>query len=160
MMYLTRNQQEKCVVARVMRGTKLHTQYFTLKQYGTWEEAERAGRKWLRDLLPILPPKISSKGRMTRRNHSGIVGVYLSAGIVRKRNGQEYSCPRWVARWPGCQLSGGLSWSIKQFEDDGAFVLAVLARRLESVDRDRLLAEFIAIIETKRFSEILHLKKI
>ena len=157
MMYVTRNLQEKCVVARVMRETKMYSQYFTLKQYGTWEKAEEAARKWIEDLLPALPPKMSSEGRMTRRNHSGEVGVYRSKGIVRKKNGREYECPRWVARWVGCRLSGGLSWSIIQFDEDGAYVLAVLARRQRSVNRDALLEYFDSILGKKEYNDILAL---
>lgn len=159
-MYLTRNHQEKCVAARVMRETKLHSQYFTLKEYGSWEDAERAGKRWLRELLPTLPPKMSSKDRMTRRNHSGVVGVYWTPGIVRKPNGREYSCPRWVARWPGCKFTGGLSWSVIQFDDNGAFVLAVLSRKRETIDREVILSEWISILDTKEFSDICALKKV
>lgn len=158
-MFVTTNLKDKWVLARVMRETKMHHEYFTFKEYGSRENAERAARKWIRDLLPTLPAKMSSKDRMTKRNHSGKVGVYWSKGIVRKRNGREYECPRWVARWPGCRFKGGLSWSVIQFEDDGAFVLAVLARERESIDREALLNEFSSIFGKKRYKDILALKK-
>ncbi len=154
-MYVTKNLQEKYVFARVMRETKMHSQYFTLKQHETWEQAEEAAQKWIAELLPTLPAKMSSEGRMTRRNHSGEVGVYRSKGIVRKRNGREYECPRWVARWVGCPLRGGLSWSIIQFDEDGAYVLAVLARRQRSVNRDALLTHFDSILGRKEYKEVL-----
>jgi hypothetical protein len=98
--------------------------------------------------------KISSKGRMTRRNHSGEVGVHRSLGIVKKRNGNVYECPKWIARWPGCPNKGGISWSEKQFEHEGAFVLAVLSRRLETINRDKILTEFESIHGTKKYPEI------
>ena len=139
-MNLTKNRQEKCVVARVMRQTKLYQKNFSLKKYGTWSQATRAAKQWLKRTLRKLPPKIesSSKGRMTRRNHSGVVGVHRTPGIVRKPNGNVYECPRWVARWPGCKFRGGLGWSVKQFEEEGAFVLAVLSRKHETINRDTI----------------------
>ena len=153
-MYLTKNVQEKCVMARVMRQKKKHQHNFTLKQHGTWKKATRAAKRWIDELLPKLPPKIRSKGLMTRRNHSGVVGVHWSLGIVRKRNGNVYECPRWIARWLGCPYHGGISWMEKQFEHEGAFVLAVLSRQLETINRDRILTKFESILDTKKYKEI------
>lgn len=155
-MYLTNNTKEKCVMARVMRQARMHQANFSLKKYGTWAKATRAAKQWLKETLPTLPPKIesSSKDRMTWRNHSGVVGVHRTPGIVKKRNGNVYECPRYVARWAGCKLRGGLSWSVKQFEEEGAFVLAVLSRRWETINRDKILTEFESIAGTKKFDEI------
>jgi hypothetical protein len=130
-----------------------------LKVYGTWPKATRAAKRWLKKTLPTLPPKLVSKDRMTRRNHSGVVGVNRSPGIVRKRNGNVYECPRWIAGWPGCKYHGGLSWSVKQFEEEGAFVLAVLSRRRETINRDTILTEFESIVGTKKYKDIVGLMK-
>ena len=157
-MYLTKNVQEKCVMVRVMRQKVMHSENFSLREYGSWAKAMRAGRKWIKKMLLKLPPKMSSKGRKTRRNHSGEVGVHWSPGVVKKRNGNVYECPRWIAKWPGCKFRGGISWMEKQFEHDGAFVLAVLSRRLETVNRDRILAEFESIVGTKKQNEIVKSK--
>jgi hypothetical protein len=96
---------------------------------------------------------------MTKRNHSGVVGVHWSPGIVTKRNGNVYECPRWIARWVGCKFNGGISWMEKQFEHEGAFVLAVLSRQLETVNRDNILTEFGAIHGTKKYKEIVNKMK-
>lgn len=146
-------------MARVMRHKKMHQVNFSLKVYGTWPKATRAARRWLSKTLPTLAPKLVSKDRMTRRNHSGVVGVNRTPGIVRKRNGNVYECPRWIARWPGCKYHGGLSWSVKQFEEEGAFVLAVISRRRETINRDSLLTEFESIVGTKKYKGILSLLK-
>jgi len=153
-MYLTKNVQEKCVMARVMRQKQMHHENFSLKKYGSWSKAMRAARLWVKTKLPKLPPKISSKGRMTCRNHSGEVGVHWSPGIVKKPNGNVYQCPRWIAKWPGCQKRGGISWMVKQFEHEGAFVLSVLSRRLETINRDKILTDFESIHSTKKYAEI------
>ena len=63
-MNLTKNVQEKCVMARVMRQKKMHQRNFTLKGYGTWEKATRAAKRWIDKILRKLPPKIRSKGLM------------------------------------------------------------------------------------------------
>lgn len=148
-------------MARVMRQAKLYQANFSLKQHGTWAKATRAAKQWLKKTLPTLPPKVesSSKDRMTWRNHSGKVGVHRTPGIVRKPNGNVYECPRYVARWPGCKYRGGLSWSVKQFEEEGAFVLAVLARERETINRDKILTEFESIIGTKKYKDIVALMK-
>ena len=160
-MYLTKNTKERCIMARVMRQTKMHQANFSLKKYGTWSKATRAAKLWLKKTLPTLPPRVesSSRDRMTRRNHSGVVGVYRSPGIVKKRNGNVYECPRWVARWPGCKYHGGLSWSVKQFEDEGAFALSVLSRRRETINREAILTEFESIVGTKKYKDIVGLMK-
>ena len=142
-------------MARVMRQKKMHQRNFTLKDFGTWRKATRAAKLWVKETLPTLPAKIPSKGMMTKRNQSGEVGVHWSPGIVKKKNGNVYECPRWIAKWPGCNFRGGISWMEKQFEHEGAFVLAVLSRRLESINRDRILTEFESIAGTKKFEEIL-----
>ncbi|HEY5232136.1 MAG TPA: hypothetical protein VIK35_01195, partial [Verrucomicrobiae bacterium] len=77
-------------MARVMRQKEMHQAHFSLKEYGSWAKATRAGRKWVKEMLPKLPPKMSSKGRKTRRNNSGVVGVHWSPGIVKKPNGNVY----------------------------------------------------------------------
>jgi hypothetical protein len=141
-------------MARVMRQKQKHHKNFSLKKCGSWSKAMCAARLWVKKKLPKLPPKISSKGRMTRRNHSGEVGVHRSPGIVRKRDGNVYECPKWVARWPRCPNKGGISWSEKQFEHKGAFVLAVLSRRHETINRDKILTEFESILGTKKYAEI------
>ena len=153
-MHLTKNVKEKCVMARVMRQRKMHQRNFALKEFGTWAKANRAAKLWIKETLPTLPPKIVSKNLMTRRNHSGVVGVHWSPGIVRKKNGNVYECPRWIARWVGCSFNGGISWMEKQFEHEGAFVLAVLSRQLETINRDKILTEFDNIVGTKKHDEI------
>ena len=137
----------------------MHLRYFTLKEYVTWERAEAAGKRWIKSFIKTLPPEVPREGRMTKRNRSGRVGVYRSKGIVRKRNGKVYSCPRWIARWPNCELKGGLSWSVLQFDEDGAFALAVIGLTLKSVNRDEVFSYFESIIDTEELDEIYALKR-
>jgi hypothetical protein len=158
-MHVHRNVQESYVMARVMRQRHLYQRNFTLKEHGSWEKAEAAAKRWIKAFVPTLPPKVPREGRLTKRNRSGAVGVYRSPGIRAKPNGKVYYCPRWVARWLGCPLRGGLSWSVKQFDEEGAFVLAYLGLKKKSINRTELLADFDSIFGTEEYENICALKK-
>jgi len=156
----TRNVREKYVMARVMRQNIKHQEDFTLKKYGTWEKAEEAAREWEEKLKDKLPDKLSTKGVKTNRNSSGVVGVRLDKNIKCKKNGSIYEYLRWIAFWPNCPLKGGIGWSINKFGDDNAFVLAVISRNNESVDRKFIVDEFYKLQQTEEYSKVLNDKSI
>ena len=158
-MHLTRNTQEKCIMARIRRQNKLYQKNFTLKHYRTWIAAETAAKKWVKKVLPDLPPAIPVKDRMTKRNTSGVVGVRLTESI-RKKNGKEYCDWRWIAFWTDCPYSGGIGWSVNKYGDEQAFVCAFLARKLESIDREHIEREFFRMRGMKKFKKILDQKLI
>ena len=146
-------------MARVMRQGVRHQANFSLKSHKTWEAAEREGAKWVRAKIKELPPPTTCKDRMTKSNSSGVVGVHFDPHIVKKLSGKKYSCPRWVARWPQCKKRGGVFWYLNQWDDDGAFVLAVLSRQLEIEDRSKILTRFDEIADTAKYDAILSLRK-
>ena len=163
-MYLTINQTEKCVMARITRQRVRHQANFTLRQYGSWRKATAAAKAWVDATLPKLPERVARKNLKTTRNTSGVVGVRL-ANATRERNGHEYPDWRWVAFWPGCAQASGVGWSVNKYGDGRAFVSACLARRLELLDRkaidakvERLRrsvngrAEYRALLRKKRLS--------
>lgn len=154
-MHITRNEKEKYVRAKLMRRSQVYQEYFTLREYGSWTKAERAAKGWLKTLLPKLPPPLPREGMMTRRNRSGVVGVYRSAGRITTRSGKEYSAPKWVARWPECPFRGGLSWSVTEFDEEGAFALAFISLQEKTVDRAKVLRRLEKLIETPKFDELL-----
>jgi hypothetical protein len=158
-MYLTRNETEKCVMARIVRQKQLHQQNFTLRQFGTWTKAESAAKKWVKAKLQELPPPLPLKNRMTRRNSSGAVGVRL-VHSVRRRGEREYGDWRWIAFWPGCENAGGVGFSVNKFGDESAFVLACLARRLESTDRAAVEGALVAFRKSADYRRLLKLKQI
>ena len=159
-MHLTRNTKERCVMARIMRRAQMHQKNFSLGQYGSWEAAENAAKKWRDEQLQILPPSVmNAKDRMTVRNHSGVVGVHLAPHRIRKKNGREYEYWRWVARWPGCRNSGGVAWSIRTLGDDDAFALAVLSRKMEEVNRYVVMTALEKIYGDKEHLAIMELKQ-
>jgi len=158
-MHLTRNTQEKCIMARIRRQHKLYQKNFTLKQYRTWKAAGVAAEKWVKKILPTLPKALPIKDRMTKRNTSGVVGVRLTES-VRTKNGRDYCDWRWIAFWTGCPFSGGIGWSVNKYGDERAFVCAFLARKLESIDRSHIERESIRIRGMKKYQTILDQKQL
>jgi hypothetical protein len=158
-LYLTQNEVEKCVMARINRQKIRYQANFTLAQYGTWERANRAAQKWVKETLPTLPEAIPVKDRQTKRNTSGVVGVRL-ANATRTKNERVYPDWRWVAFWTGCPQSGGIGWSVQKYGDEPAFVRAYLARKAESVDREKIEKAFLKLQGTKRYDTIVALQKI
>jgi hypothetical protein len=146
-------------MARINRQKQRYQANFTLLQYGTWEKANRAARKWVKETLPTLPEPMSSKDRKTSRNTSGIVGVRL-ANATSKKGGHEYPDWRWVAFWTGCPQSGGIGWSVKKYGDERAFVSAYLARKSESIDRESIDKSYAKLVGTKRHAAIMAQKRI
>jgi hypothetical protein len=151
--HFTRNYAERYVLVRIQRQLKRPQKHFPLWKYKTWARAERAAKNWIRKFAPTLPPAISSKNRMTRRNTSGIVGVHPALRVFRKR-GKTYEYFRWVSRWPGCKLAGGVSWSTNVHGEDEAWVLAVTCRRMESENREDVI-DAVSRMSSKAYSDIL-----
>jgi hypothetical protein len=152
---VTWNEPNRCAMARVMRQGVRHQKNFSLATYGTREAAETAAAAWVRTKIRELPPELPRKDRMTSRNRSGVVGVWLVPVRFAKPDGRRYEYWRWTANWPGCAHRGGVSWYVHQYGDDDAFVLAVLSRRMETVDRPAVLAEFDRIDGTPAHDAIL-----
>jgi hypothetical protein len=157
--YCTRNETEKCVMARIRRQKKLYQENFTLAQLGTWEKAEAEAVKWVKKTLRIVPDPIPIKDRMSKRNTSGVVGVRL-ANATRTKKGYVYPDWRWVAFWTGCLQSSGIGWSVNKYGDERAFVSAYLARKAETLDRDKIDSDYSRLKGTKEFKEILKLKQL
>jgi hypothetical protein len=155
---ITRNLESKCIMARVNRHGKRHQRNYTLKQYGTYDAAERAAKKWIGGMKKVLPPPGTTKNIITSRNSSGVVGVWLARNVKRKPNGLEYEYWRWMAFWPNCPFTGGLGWSINKHGDSDAFVLAVLSRKRESIDRNRILLELERLRGTEDYDNIIAIK--
>lgn len=154
LMHLTKNKASKCVMARIMRQGKSYQKNFTLREYSTWTAAEKAGARWVKKMIRELPEETPRVGRMSKRNSSGIVGVWPTIDR-HTRGGKKYEYCRWGARWPECPRKGGIRWSVSEYGDNDAFVLAALSREYESVDRDWLLKKLKRIRKTKRYKTIL-----
>lgn len=158
-MHITKNVKEKCIMARIMRQNQKYQKNFTLNEYKSWTKAEREAKKWVKEMLEKLPDRATSKGKLTSRNTSGVVGVRL-VNSVKYKNGSPYESWRWLAFWPDCPYRGGISWATLKYGDDEAFVLAVLSRKMESIDREAILKKFNRIKGKKSYNDILALKQL
>ncbi len=157
---VTRNKSTKCWLARIRRHKQSYSQYFfdNDPKFEGKDGARLAALKWYAEKLAVLPAKISTKNIKTRRNHSGVVGVHLSKGIQKKPSGAQYSYWQWVARWQGCPKRGGVLWRVNKYGEENAFVMAVLCRRMESIDSKEIHNAFLAAKASSEYQEILKLK--
>ena len=153
---VTRNRQENTVVLRIQRNGKMYHESFAISKFkGSWTKAEEAARTRRDELLPSMPERDFGKGRVTKRNTSGVVGVSLGQRVVTTAAGGQTTYARWISQWPECPRRGGMPWSVLTFGEDDAFVLAVLSRQLESVNRDEVLAALKKIKGKKAYKDIL-----
>lgn len=157
---VTWNEASHCAMARVMRQHVRYQKNFSLTEYPSRTAAEKAAAAWVRAQIARLPPETPRKGRVTASNRSGVVGVWLVPVRLTKPDGRRYEYWRWTANWPHCPHHGGVSWYVHQYGDDDAFVLAVLSRRLETVDRAKVLAEFDRIDGTAEHEATVALQRI
>lgn len=146
-------------MARLMRKGINHQKNFTLAKYNTWQKAQAAADRWVKAQLKSLPPVESGKGRMTKRNESGFVGVYAQHNRDL-RNTNFSDDIRWSARWPGCPNRGGVSFSARKYGDTDAFICAWLARKHETVDRDWILTRLKTFKKSKTCAKILRQKQV
>ena len=146
-------------MARIMRRGVPHQKNFGLREFRTWKAAEVAAQKWIKKMKKELGPEAERKGRMTRRNQSGIVGVWPRITNFKTKNSDIDYC-RWYARWPGCPLKGGISFSVEKFGDDEAFALAYLARENETVDREWIEKRFKTFKKTKKYKDVIRKKQV
>ena len=133
---LTDNKQERYFVYRRSDKGRRPGTYFSYRHRDKEEakkEAVALAEAENARIGPYRPP--STKGRMTSANTSGVVGVWPGHTIVEKANGNIYEYQSWIANWPHCPHKGGMRWMCLSNTDDGAYVLAVLSRRMESINR-------------------------
>lgn len=126
---------------RYSRGQHAKATYFyygkTQKKAAARKEAVayalRQNKKWT--------PKIAAAriGRKTRSNRSGVVGVSIKTEKGRARGSRYYY---WWARWPGCM--SGIKFSIRLHKDAKAFCLALIARELETLNRNAIEQEYLS----------------
>lgn len=156
-MNTTKNKVSKCVMARLMRQGKSIQKNFTLREYKTWAKAQAAADKWVDQMRKELPPPSDPRGRMSKRNTSGVVGIWPRMTTYGSGKNMKYYC-RWYARWPECPLRGGVSFSVDMYGDDEAFAMAYLARENQTIDREWVVKRFAKFSKTKKYQKLIELK--
>ena len=147
-------------MARIMRNCEMHQKNFALSRFESWEAAEAEGRKWIKKQKRILPPsRMNEEGRMTSRNRSGVVGVYIAKTVRNKPSGKKYEYWKWIARWPNCPVKGGVNFTINEgTPDDDAFALAYISREMRSADKSKIRDKLAKIYGSKEHTRIMEEK--
>jgi hypothetical protein len=126
---------------RHSRGQHGKARYF---YYGTKQTKAEARAEVvafaLRENKKLTPKIIAARrGRTTKSNRSGVVGVSIKIEKGRTR-GSHYRY--WWSRWPGC--ASGVKFSILEHKEAKAFALAQIARELETQDKAMVEREYLA----------------
>lgn len=156
--HLTRNERERCVMARVQRTGLRFYRCFALRRHGSWEAAEAAARLWLRPVLAQLATLPPGLRRPTLRNRSGVAGVFFRTRPRLLKSGRTAAYPAYVARWPGAPAAGVTWMFTSSGGEDGAFLRACLSRELATADRLRV-EWAVRALSPERRDELLALKR-
>ena len=149
------NKAVGCWMLRITRNKVPYQENFSIREYGSWEAAERAGTKRLKEIMAITPPPLSAKNRKTRRNSSGKVGVSLRPSTKHGEHG-SWIYFRWVGFWP--RNPAGSSWAIDKYGDERAYICACIARELETTDRELIESEYQSIKGSAKYKNWLKQK--
>ena len=155
--HLTRNERERCVMARAQRGGRRFYRCFAVRRHGSWEAAEAAARLWLRPVLAGLGAPVSGFKSPGTRNRSGLVGIFFLPRNRVLKSGRLAAYPAYIARWPGAKA--GMTWMFtSNGGEEGAFLRACLSRELRTSDRLRVEWAFRALSPERR-DELLSLRR-
>lgn len=140
----------KGYLVRLSRNGERVNQYYSDSVNGGKRKALKLAKQARADLLAEYGPvEHSTKGVLTNRNTTGVVGVHLAYSKDNRYEDCEYSayCASWISE------SGGrskISFSFNKYGEDAAFDLAVLARKEEISDRDTVVAKYARTAKGKR----------
>ncbi len=126
-------------MVRITRQGNKHQKFFADTKWGGKRAALTAAKEQLAQWEQELPELTSARDRLTARNQSGQVGVYLA--VSRDSQGQEHEA------YCGCWTDAAgrrrkISFSVKKFGKRQAWSLACLARELEQQSRDEVLVAY------------------
>ena len=129
-------------MTRIRRGKKNFHEWFADKKFGGKTKAKVAALKRYRRLDAKLPATANpSKGRKTKRNSSGKVGVYLKKNFGgRKMKDEHYAC---VAFWlspDGRRKS--ISFAVEKYGHNKAWRMACHAREHETTNKKAVESRF------------------
>lgn len=159
--HLTENKESKTFVYRHRKYKNRESVGFSYANGRGREKIKKKAIRFTERMNRKLPPApTSTEGRMSIRNTSKVVGVNPAQSPIRKPSGLEYTYFSWRANWVGCPNSGGVSWPCKKHGCKTAYALAVLTRKLRTINRDLILEELRAIRGTQQYKDIVGKKPI
>ena len=127
-------------MVRICRNGKHINEFFSDSRYGTMTKARRAAEERYAELLEEFgPANMSMKGKLTKRNTSGLVGIHVARGVDNRWPDCEYwaYCASWVNE---DRSRGKISFSWNKYGERDALELATLARQHEITDREKLVS--------------------
>lgn len=129
-------------MARIARKGMRRNEFFSDHRFGGSSKAKQSALKQYHDWEEELPPaETSHEGVITRRNKSGIVGVYVRCDVPKSKPHLEYYF--WVATWlrrDGVKCNKSFSWN--KYGEEGARELACIARDLRTQANDEIGEEY------------------
>ncbi|MEM9481044.1 MAG: AP2 domain-containing protein [Verrucomicrobiota bacterium] len=117
---------------RMRRRGQNISKFFSDRAFGGKRAALISAREYRDEVHERLRPvdRVSRMKQVTTRNSSGVAGVRLRENVVVK-NGWQYTYRTWEASWT--PTTGGRrvkrQFSVLKYGEDGAYALAVRARR-------------------------------
>jgi hypothetical protein len=126
-------------MVRISRKGKRFNQFFSDKQCGGKRKARKAADNRYAELLEEYGPIVSStKGRLTSRNSTGVVGVHIAHSADSRWPDCEYwaYCASWVDD-DGSRRKISFGWN--KYGEDESLELATIARTKEITDREAVL---------------------
>ena len=127
---------------RIHRGKKSFQEWFADRKFGGKTKAKVAALKRYQRLDAKLPDAtLSSKGRKTKRNSSGKVGVYLKKSTGQSKSKGEYRA--YVAFWlnPRGQKES-ISFALEKYGQNKAWKMACHAREHEVANKKAIESRF------------------
>lgn len=127
-------------MVRISRRGNRVNRYFADTTWGGKRKALAAAKQAYADLLEELgPAESATRGRLTSRNTSGIVGVHLAYTLDKRYSGAEYYayCASWITE-DGHREKASFAW--KKYGEDRSLQLAIIARERQLTDHDQVVA--------------------
>ncbi len=122
-------------MVRVSRQGVKHHQFFSDSKFGGKRKAQAAALAKHQELCDTLPAPSTSKDRLTARNQTGIVGVYVATSFDSQGRQHDSYCACWT---DSDGIRRKVSFPVKKYGKKKAKELACLARQKQIPDRSKV----------------------
>ncbi len=128
-------------LVRIKRGKLRRSKFFSDATFGGKRKSLIHAKTEYQNWLAQLPPPSSSRGKLTSRNASGVVGVHFSSDTDGRYPNCRYES--YIASWKGENgKRTNLRFSCNKYGKQMAFQLACIARELLTTDRDKIVTTY------------------
>lgn len=135
-------------MVRLRRAEVRNQKFFGDRTYGGKAKALKAAKDCYEEWLAAAPPIKTTRGQVTARNSSGVVGVHLVRNLdSRWANAESFGyCASWITE-DGQRQKLSFAWT--RYGKKKAWELACLARENQMTNRDEVLALYDRGAKTK-----------